>query len=45
MHRPVVEAVLSGDPEAAFSAMREHSNEFGQTLIKMEKTYREKKSP
>jgi GntR family transcriptional repressor for pyruvate dehydrogenase complex len=45
MHRPVVEAVLSGDPEAACSAMREHSNEFGQTLIKMEKTYREKKSP
>ncbi len=45
MHRPIVEAVLSGDPEAACSTMREHSIEFGQILIKMEKTYREKKSP
>jgi GntR family transcriptional repressor for pyruvate dehydrogenase complex len=43
MHPPIVKAVLSGDPEAACSAMREHSIEFGQILIKMEKTYREKK--
>lgn len=42
-HRPIVEAVLSGDPEAARSTMREHSIEFGQILIKMEKTYRERK--
>ena len=45
MHLPIVKAVLSGDPEAACSTMREHSIEFGQILIRMEKTYREKKSP
>lgn len=45
MHRPIVEAVLSGDPEAACSTMREHSIKFGQILIKMEKTYRERKLP
>ena len=44
MHRPVVEAVLAGDPEAAFSTMKNHSIEFGEILIKMEKDYREKKS-
>jgi GntR family transcriptional repressor for pyruvate dehydrogenase complex len=44
MHRPVVEAVLAGDPEAAFSAMKKHGTEFGQNLINMEKTFREKKS-
>ncbi|OGP69783.1 MAG: GntR family transcriptional regulator [Deltaproteobacteria bacterium RBG_13_47_9] len=44
MHVPIVKAVLSGDPDAACSTMREHSIEFGQILIKMEKTYREKKS-
>lgn len=45
MHRPIVEAVLAGDPEAAFSTMKKHSIEFGEILINMEKTYREKKSP
>jgi DNA-binding FadR family transcriptional regulator len=44
MHRPIVEAVLAGDPEAAFSSMKNHSAEFGEILIKMEKDYREKKS-
>ena len=43
MHRPVVEAVLAGDPEAAFSTMKNHSMEFGEILVKMEKDYREKK--
>jgi DNA-binding FadR family transcriptional regulator len=43
MHRPIVEAVLAGDPEASSIAMRKHTLEFGETLIKMEKTYREKK--
>jgi GntR family transcriptional repressor for pyruvate dehydrogenase complex len=43
MHRPIVEAVLAGDPETALSAMKKHSTEFGEILIKMEKTYREKK--
>lgn len=43
MHRPVVEAVLAGDAEAALSSMKKHAAEFGQILIKMEETYREKK--
>ena len=45
LHIPIVKAVLSGDPDTAYTTMREHSIEFGQTLIKMEKTYREKKRP
>ena len=44
MHRPVIEAVLRGDPEASSIAMHKHTLEFGETLIKMEKAYREKKS-
>jgi DNA-binding FadR family transcriptional regulator len=44
VHRPVVEAVLTGDPEAASSAMRKHATEFGEILVKMEETYRKKKS-
>jgi DNA-binding FadR family transcriptional regulator len=43
MHRPIVEAVLTGDPEASSMAMYQHTLEFGETLIKMEKAYREKK--
>ena len=44
MHRPVVEAILTGNPEASSIAMHKHTLEFGETLIKMEKAYREKKS-
>lgn len=44
MHRPIVEAVFAGNTEAAAAAMRNHSIEFGENLIKMEKAYREKKS-
>jgi DNA-binding FadR family transcriptional regulator len=44
VHRPVVEAVLTGDPEAASSAMRKHATEFGEILVKMEETYRKKKT-
>jgi DNA-binding FadR family transcriptional regulator len=43
MHRPIFEAVLASDSEAAFSTMKEHAIEFGEILIKMEKTYRKKK--
>lgn len=43
MHRPIVEAVSAGDPEASSIAMHKHTVEFGEVLIKMEKTYREKK--
>jgi DNA-binding FadR family transcriptional regulator len=42
MHRPIVEAVLSGDPDSAAEAMRNHAVEFGKILSKMEKSYREK---
>ncbi len=45
MHRPIVEAVLKGDPEASYNAMYKHTLEFGEVLIKMERAYREKKSP
>ncbi len=45
MHCSIVEAVLVGDPEAAFSTMKNHSIEFGEILIKMEETYRKKKLP
>jgi DNA-binding FadR family transcriptional regulator len=44
VHRPIIEAVLTGDPEAASFAMKKHAVEFGEILIEMEKTYREKKS-
>ncbi len=43
-HLPIVEAVLKGDPEAASSAMKKHAAEFGEILVKMEETYRKKKS-
>lgn len=44
MYRPVVEAVLTGDPKASSIAMHKHTVEFGEILIKIEKAYREKKS-
>ncbi|MBA4419043.1 MAG: FadR family transcriptional regulator [Syntrophus sp. (in: bacteria)] len=43
MHEPIVNAVLAEDPEAAASAMERHTIEFGENLIKMEKTFRQKK--
>jgi DNA-binding FadR family transcriptional regulator len=44
LHRPTVEAVLAGDGKAAAIEMGKHTVEFGETLIKMEKIYREKNS-
>jgi len=44
MHRAVAEAVFSGNPDEAYEAMKRHTLEFGEKLIEMEKTYREKKS-
>lgn len=44
LHRPIVEAVLAGDSSAAAEAMRKHTAEFGETLIKMEEAYRKAKS-
>jgi DNA-binding FadR family transcriptional regulator len=44
MHRKVAEAVLSGNPEEAYEAMKKHTLEFGEKLLEMEKIYREKKT-
>ncbi len=43
MHRAVAEAVFSGIPDKAYEAMKRHTLEFGEKLVEMEKTYREKK--
>ena len=42
LHRPVVDAVLEGDPEAAAEAMRNHALIFYENLINLEKSYRQK---
>lgn len=41
-HRPIVEAVLAKDPVGAQEAMRRHTVEFGEALLRMDKEYREK---
>lgn len=45
LHRPIVEAVLAGEPEAAAAAMRRHAAEFGQALVTFEKAFRERQAP
>jgi GntR family transcriptional regulator, transcriptional repressor for pyruvate dehydrogenase complex len=45
MHRPIVEAVLAGNPNKAALAMKKHATEFGKILMKMEKTFRKRKTP
>jgi DNA-binding FadR family transcriptional regulator len=44
MHRPIVDAVIAGDAEAAAAAAKEHAIKYGENLAIMEKIYREKKS-
>jgi DNA-binding FadR family transcriptional regulator len=44
MHHPVVEAVLSGDADLAAVEMKKHTIEFGENLIKMERTYRDRRT-
>jgi GntR family transcriptional regulator, transcriptional repressor for pyruvate dehydrogenase complex len=44
MHRPVIEAVLAKDPDGAAEAMRKHALDFGKRLVKMERSYRKKKT-
>lgn len=44
MHRPVVEAVLSGDPERAAQVMRAHAIAFGTILVTREQAFREKQA-
>jgi len=43
MHRPIIDAVLARNPDAAAEAMRKHAIEFGENLSRMEKAFREKK--
>lgn len=43
LHRPVVQAVLSGDRQAAAREMKKHAEEFGRTLLKMEKAFRNRR--
>jgi GntR family transcriptional regulator, transcriptional repressor for pyruvate dehydrogenase complex len=42
LHGPVIEAVLSGDPEAAAEAMKNHAIIFYDNLVRLEKDYRER---
>jgi GntR family transcriptional regulator, transcriptional repressor for pyruvate dehydrogenase complex len=44
MHRPIIEAVLAKDPDGAAEAMRKHALDFGNRLVKMERSYRKKKA-
>jgi DNA-binding FadR family transcriptional regulator len=43
MHRPIIDAVLARNSDAAAEAMRKHAMEFGENLSQMEKAFREKK--
>jgi DNA-binding FadR family transcriptional regulator len=45
MHRPLVAAVLAGDPDTAAEEMRKHALEFGEKLIEMEEAFRDRSSP
>ncbi|MEW6137851.1 MAG: FCD domain-containing protein [Thermodesulfobacteriota bacterium] len=45
LHRPIVEAVMAGDGDAAAEAMRLHAEEFGQILMAMEKEFRQRPFP
>jgi GntR family transcriptional repressor for pyruvate dehydrogenase complex len=44
MHRPIVEAVLAGNPQKAAQAMKKHAAEFGKILIAREQAFRRKQS-
>jgi GntR family transcriptional regulator, transcriptional repressor for pyruvate dehydrogenase complex len=43
MHRPIIEAVIAGDGEAAARAAKEHAFKYGENLRQAEKAYRERK--
>jgi GntR family transcriptional regulator, transcriptional repressor for pyruvate dehydrogenase complex len=45
MHRPIVEAVLAGNPQKAAQAMKKHAIEFGKILIAREQSFRRKRPP
>jgi GntR family transcriptional regulator, transcriptional repressor for pyruvate dehydrogenase complex len=43
-HHPIVEAVLEGNEEKAFAAMKTHAIEFGEVMLKLEAVYRKKRA-
>ena len=43
MHRPIVDAIISGNPDKAAKAMEKHTIEFGKNLMRMENEYLNKK--
>jgi DNA-binding FadR family transcriptional regulator len=43
VHKPIVDAVLAGDPEGAAQAMKYHAESFFENLTKLEEEYRKKK--
>ena len=45
MHRPIVEAVLAGNPKKAALAMQKHALEFGDILIQDGKILPQAKTP
>jgi GntR family transcriptional repressor for pyruvate dehydrogenase complex len=44
MHQPIVEAVIAGNSDKAYDAMKKHAVEFGQVLLNLEQIYRRKTS-
>jgi GntR family transcriptional regulator, transcriptional repressor for pyruvate dehydrogenase complex len=45
LHRPIVDAVVAGDSEKAFTEMRKHTVEFGEELIRLEEAYTQGTQP
>jgi DNA-binding FadR family transcriptional regulator len=43
MHQPIVDAVIKGEPDVAYNAMKKHAIEFGEILVSLEQTYQTKK--
>lgn len=44
MHKPIIEAVIAGDAEAAAIAAKQHATQYGENLRQAEKDYREKRT-
>jgi GntR family transcriptional regulator, transcriptional repressor for pyruvate dehydrogenase complex len=44
LHRPIIDAVIAGDPRAAYATMKKHALEFGEQLVRIEKQYRKQRS-
>ncbi|HEY3276066.1 MAG TPA: GntR family transcriptional regulator [Syntrophorhabdaceae bacterium] len=44
MHRPIIDAVIAGDGEAAAVAAKEHAFKYGENLRQAEKAFRERRT-